>query len=422
MTPTSRTGFLLFGIALVPLLAVLLNAPIPIGLVYLLFVAVLAAAAVDGLVARKHPRMQRRVTEVISRGVPAEIEIDLTGPSVRRARVRQPSPPDVVVEPPIGRRGLEATLLAERRGRHVLGAPAVRVTGPLGLGMSTKIVGDPLEFAVYPDLPAARRLAASVRTGLFRTQGLRTRGPLGLGTEFEAIRDYVEGDDIRQVNWLATGRHQRPLVNQFRVEQERDVICVIDAGRLMSAPIGRITRLDAAVDVAAAMAAVSQVLGDRVGVVAFDSELTVDLPPRRRGADAVAKAIFDLEPSPGDSDYRKAFERVAGMKRAFVLVLTDLLDPAAARPLVAAIRVLARRHSVTVASVVDPDVEDAVTTLPADLEGAARAVAALDVLTARVEAVRLVRHYGAQVVEGPPATLSAGCVSAYLRAKAAARL
>lgn len=422
MTPTSRTGLILFGIALVPLAAVLINAPIPIGLVYLMFVAVLAAAAVDGLVARTHPRMQRRVTEVISRGVPAEVEIHLSGPSAKRARVRQPSPPDIVVEPSIGRRGLEATLVAERRGHHVLGAPAVRVTGPLGLGMSTKIVGDPVEIDVYPDLPAARRLAATVRAGLFRTEGLRTRGPLGLGTEFEAIRDYVEGDDIRQVNWLASGRHQRPLVNQFRVEQERDVICVIDAGRLMSAPIGRITRLDAAVDAAAAMAAVSQVLGDRVGVVAFDSELRVDLPPRRRGGDAVAKAIFDLEPSPVDSNYRQAFERVAGMKRAFVLVLTDLLDPAAARPLVGAIRVLARRHSVTVASVADPDVEDAVTSVPTDLEGAARAAAALDVLNARGEALRLVRHYGAQVVEGPPASLSAGCVAAYLRAKAAARL
>jgi len=110
------------------------------------------------------------------------------------------------------------------------------------------------------------------------------------------------------------------------------------------------------------------------------------------------------------------------MKRAFVLVLTDLLDPAAARPLVAAIPVLAKRHSVTVASVIDPDLEEAVTTIPTDLAGAARAAAAVDVLASRAEALRQVRHYAAQVVERPPGTLSAACVAAYLRAKATARV
>ena len=83
---------------------------------------------------------------------------------------------------------------------------------------------------MYPDLLAARRLALSVRQGRFRDQGISARGPLGLGTEFELVRDYLPDDDIRQVNWRATARLGRPMSNQYRIEQDRDVIVVVDAG------------------------------------------------------------------------------------------------------------------------------------------------------------------------------------------------
>ena len=92
---------------------------------------------------------------------------------------------------------------------------------------------------MFPDLLAARRLALSVRQGRFRDQGISARGPLGLGTEFELVRDYLPDDDIRQVNWRATARLGRPMSNQYRTEQDRDVIVVVDAGRLSAAPLPR---------------------------------------------------------------------------------------------------------------------------------------------------------------------------------------
>src|SRR5919106_1721100 len=82
------------------------------------------------------------------------------------------------------------------------------------------------------------------------------RGPLGLGTEFESVREYSPDDDIRQVNWLATARLARPMSNEFRLEQDRDVVAVIDAGRLMASPITEATLLDVALDAVTALAAV----------------------------------------------------------------------------------------------------------------------------------------------------------------------
>jgi uncharacterized protein (DUF58 family) len=282
-------------------------------------------------------------------------------------------------------------------------------------------VEEPAEIVVYPDLPAARRLASSVRAGRFRDEGLRRRGPLGLGTEFESVREYSPDDDIRQVNWRATARLGRPMSNQYRVERDRDVVCLVDCGRLMSAPFADRTRLDVALDAAVAVAAVADVLGDRCGAIAFAGDILRSLPARRAGARDVVHTLFDLEPVRVDSNYELAFQHVRGVKRAFVLVLTDLLEESAARPLVDALPIAAARHAVTVAGAADPDLEALVREPPVDPVDVYRAAAALDVLDARAIVAAKLRRAGADVVEAPPSALSAACVRAYLRAKWTAR-
>jgi uncharacterized protein (DUF58 family) len=275
---------------------------------------------------------------------------------------------------------------------------------------------------VYPDLPNARRLAHQVRTGRFRDPGERPRGPRGLGTEFETIRDYQPDDDVRQINWRATDRLQRPMSNQFREDTERDVGCAVDAGRLMAAPIGERTRLDIALDAVAAVAAVADVVGDRCGAVAFDAATLVECPPARRAGRAVVDALHDLEPSDLDSDYEHAFATLGRAKRALVMVFTDLLDDAAARPLLEAMPVLTRRHAVVVVSVLDDRIDTAASAAPADAGGAYAMVAALDALAVREAAVANLTRRGATVVQGPADSLPARCVGAYLRLKSRARI
>ena len=161
---------------------------------------------------------------------------------------------------------------------------------------------------MYPDVVAAQRLVVALRRGQFRDPGLRARGPLGLGTDFESIRDYQPDDDVRQINWTATDRVGRPMSNVYRIEQDRDVVCLLDAGRLMSAPLdARTTRLDAAVDAVTMVALVADELGDRCGVTVFDAALRAQLRPRRNGGRAVVRTILDAEPTRVDSDYDLAF-------------------------------------------------------------------------------------------------------------------
>jgi uncharacterized protein (DUF58 family) len=355
---------------------------------------------------------------VLARGAQATLSLE-AAPGVL---VRQPRAPDIEIEPGEGLGALEASITARRRGRHRLPPTATRASGPVGLAAWYRTGATKDDILVYPDLPSARRLAIAVRQGKFRGEGQMTRGPLGLGTEFESVRDYLPDDDLRQVNWRATARIGRPMSNQYRVEQDRDVICVIDAGRLMAAPIGDRTRVDAAVDAATAVALVADELGDRCGVIAFADTVLRSLRPRRRGADALVRAVFDLEPALVDADYEVAFHAVGGSKRAFVCVFTDLVDEAAAAALLDAMPALAARHAVTVAGVRDPDLDALVRSAPRTPADVFKAVAAHDVLEERARVAVALRRAGADVVEARADGLGEACVRAYLRAKGRGRL
>jgi uncharacterized protein (DUF58 family) len=212
------------------------------------------------------------------------------------------------------------------------------------------------------------------------------------------------------------------MSNQYRLEQDRDLILLIDAGRLSTAPLADATILDAELDAAVALAFVADELGDRTGTVAFDDEVRVVLPPQRKGGQAVARALYDLEANPVDSDFELAFRRAEGSKRALVVVLCDLLEEAATRPLVRAVPVLTRRHAVVVASPSDPVLEAIAHAAPTDRLSHARATVANDVLAARARAAAQVRAAGARVIEAPPEKLPATLVAQYLRAKSRAVL
>jgi uncharacterized protein (DUF58 family) len=416
VSPTPRAAALL-GIAALASLA------LPLGVALLAGVAAVCATAVDAYLSRRVPELVRTAPAVLYRGVRSSLALaPEDGFSPGALRLRQPVPPDLRLEPSEADGRLEGELTPLRRGRHELPRAAVRVTGPLGLGCTYRRALADEEVLVYPNLPAAWRVVLAVRQGRFRQAGRQTRGPLGLGTDFESIRDYLPDDDVRQINWPATSRLGRPMSNQYRVEQDRDVICVLDTGRLMAAPLGDRTRLDAAVDAAVTVAAVADEVGDRCGTVAFDRELRRTVGPRRRGAGAVVRALFDLEPSRVESDYELAFHAVGDAKRALVIVFTDLLEESAARPLLNALPVLRRRHAVAVASAADTDLDALLARAPERPRDVYATAAALDVLAARARVAALLRRAGVDVVEAAPDALGAACVRVYLRAKARARL
>jgi uncharacterized protein (DUF58 family) len=415
VAPTARTAALLAVVAC----SALVVAP---GVVIAAALILVAAAAGDAWAVREAPVIERILGRVLSRGAPAPLSVRAASSDKRRVLLRQPATPDLGVEVAASGNALQGWVTARRRGRHMLPAVASASLGPLGLARVHHRSG-PVEYVrVYPDLVAARSLLVRLRAGAAGHPGGVARGPLGLGTDFESVREYSPSDDIRQLNWRATARLGRPMSNQYRVERDRDVFCVLDSGRLMAAPIGSKTMLDAALDAVAVIALAADELGDRCGAVAFDATVRAAIAPRHLGGRAVVEALFSVEPTAVDSDFELAFTRVGSSRRAFVLVLTDLIDESAARSLIAGMPMLARRHAVVVASAIDPVLSELTTTPPGTADQVASAVVALDVLEARAAAALRLRRAGAEVLEARAEDLAGRCLSAYLRAKSRARL
>lgn len=397
-------------------------AVLPDSLATSLFALALVVVATDAWAARAVPKVTLSVPPILSRGVPSSLAAVATP---GQARLRLAPGPDLVIEPLEATGRLVGEVVARRRGSHTIPRPATRLDGPLGLGRWYHRAGDDTRVVVYPDMVQARRIATEVRLGRFGESTRRSRGPLGLGTELESIREYLPDDDIRQVNWRATARTGVAMSNTYRVEQERELMILVDSGRLMAAPVGDDrdrTRLDAAVDAAAAVATVADVMGDRTGVLAFDSSVRRRASPRRAGGESVVRAIHDLEPSAAESDYEMAFRLVAHSKRAFVLILTDLLEETAARPLIEAMPILARHHAVVVAGVTDPSVIAALSRPAASTSEAFLTAAVVDAESSRRRAAARIGGYGATVIDCSPDQLARRCVDAYLRAKRLARL
>ena len=421
MSPTRRAAVTL---GLLAVAAVVLQGAWWVAAV--LAVALAGFAFADAIaVRRRRAHLTRSQLPTVARGVPVPFEESVVVGGRGPVALRQPFPPELSVVPSEVR-GAESVLLesevtGRHRGIHALPRAAVRKVGPLGLASSDVAVGSPQQVVVMPDLPRARRMAEARARGRLGEEG-RIRSRLGIGTEFETVRDYTPDDDVRQINWIASSRVGRPMSNQYRIDENRDLICLVDVGRLMAAPLRSGTRLDIALDAVAALAVAAEEAGDRVGTIAFGETILRKLTPRRRGAEAVVRALFDLEPEEVESDYGRAFTAVGGAKRALVALFTDLMDESATSSLIEALPVLVRSHAVMAVTCSDIDLVAAANKPPERVYDVLRQAVAVDLLDSTARSVSLLRAMGALVVVGSPDRLGSACVDGYLRLKRRARV
>ncbi len=251
---------------MIALLALVVPTWVPIALALALLGGVLA----DGWTVRAAPTIERRASTALSRGARTPLRITVGAQDGRRVLLRQPPAAGVAVDGGTAVSELSGGLTALVRGRHVLPGVASASLGPLGLTRVHHPSGEPTELRVYPDVAGARRLILRLRRAMAGHRAGWPAGRLGLGTEFEAVRDYSVDDDIRAINWRATARMGRPMSNQYRVERDREVVSLIDCGRLMGASLGAGTLLDTALDAVTVIALAVDELGDRFGAIAFD--------------------------------------------------------------------------------------------------------------------------------------------------------
>jgi len=308
-----------------------------------------------------------------------------------------------------------------KRGRYEFGKTAIRYLSRFGFVWCQANVGEPQTVKVYPNMRRAREMelkALGERSFLAIQRRAVRRGE---GREFESMRDYVRGDSIRHISWAVTARHGKLTTRQYQIERDQTVIIALDAGRLMTGRIDDETKFDTALHAALALMSASARAGDNCGLVVFGRRVRKYLPPKRglEHIDAVLEALHDLEPELIEPSYARAFQFIASntKKRAFVVILTDLIDKDSSKELINSLKLLRPRHLPLVATIGDRDLNAAVSQLPSNIKDVFTQSAAEEIIYQRESALKLVESIGGMALDVTTQTLAPKLLEAYLRVK-----
>jgi uncharacterized protein (DUF58 family) len=349
-----------------------------------------------------------------------------------RARVRDAWPPSAgaaprevaVSVPPGERRRVDMRLLPTRRGDRRAVSVTIRSFGPLRLAARQLSRQAPWSVRVLPAFPSRRHLPAKLAR-LRELTGQHVALIRGQGTEFDSLREYVDGDDVRSIDWRATARRSDVVVRTWRPERDRRIYLVLDTGRTAAGRVGDIPRLDCSMDAALLLGALASRAGDRVDLLAFDRQVRARVEGSTRTGllTAMVRAMAPLEPELIESDAAGMVSALLARvrQRCLVVLLTDLNATAMEEGLLPLLPQLTAKHLVMIAAVSDPRVSE-MATARGDAAAVYDAAAAERARADRRRVTAELRRYGVEVVDAPPDDIASALADAYLSLKAAGRL
>ena len=313
-----------------------------------------------------------------------------------------------------------------KRSRYRFGRTAVRTTSRFGLLWLASSSGEPDEVAVYPDIRRARALELKSLGAQSFVAIQRKAVRRGEGREFESMRDYVLGDEMRHISWTATARRSKLTTRQYQIERDQNVIVALDAGRLMTGRIQGETKFETALHAGLAVMSAASRAGDNFGLVVFGRRILRYVPPGKglSHLDAIVGALHDIEPELVEPSYARALKFIAAntKKRSFVMLLTDLVDTESSKDLIASLKLLRPRHLPLVATIGDRDLRTALRTTPGEIREVFVQSAAAEIVLQRQSALRVIETLGGLTIDVTARTLAPKLLEAYLRVKERGRL
>lgn len=407
-------------------------------------VALLLWAAVDWLRARSEalPAAQRVVNATLAVGEWAQVELrfhwarrvpaELSVFDHHPASFQQEGLPAAVHTAGNNAQALRYRVRPQARGDHAFGRIELRIRSPWAAWLRQVQVAEAQEVRVYPNFaPLARHALRAVdyRNARF---GLQQRQRRGQGMDFSQLREYREGDSMRQIDWKATTRMGKMISREYQDERDQRILLLVDCGRRMGArerDPGRtsgsdLSHFDHALDTVLMLAYVALSHGDRVGLMTLGGPERY-LPVQHSAATVsrILRETYDLQPTLQVSDFERAAQQLLlrERKRALVVLMTNLRDEDD-QGLLAAARLLSSRHLVLVASLREAALDAAQDEGIQDAFDAARVTAAVDYARRREATLRRLRAEGVLCLDVKPEDLAIETVNRYLAVKAANRL
>jgi uncharacterized protein (DUF58 family) len=394
-----------------------------------LLLALLIVAALDGVLVCRlpSPRLARQLPGSLALGRWGEVRLDIHHDYRDACRLRvfdhvpdglnvEHQPQAIELQP--GQTGqLGYRLRPLRRGHFSFERCEVQLPSPMGLWRQRRYLALAGATRVYPDfarLHSARLLAVD---NWLSQLGVRQRPRRGQGLEFHQLREFREGDSLRQIDWKATARQRMPIAREYQDERDQQIIFLLDCGRRMRSQDGDLAHFDHALNACLLLSYIALRQGDAVGLATFASDRQRYLPPVKgaQQLNVLLNAVYDLDSSRRTADFgAAASELLARQKRRALVVLVTNLRDEDDEQLLTAVKRIGSHHRVLVASLRE-EVLDSLRHTPVQTwQEALSYCGGIDYLNARNSLHEKLDAHGVPVLDARPGELGAQLVSRYL--------
>ena len=312
-----------------------------------------------------------------------------------------------------------------KRGHFRFDHCEINLPSPLGLWSGKRLLSVTDHTRVYPDFARLYGGQLLAVDNWLSQLGVRQRQRRGLGMEFHQLREFREGDSLRQIDWKATARQRTPIAREYQDERDQQIIFMLDCGRHMRSHDGELAHFDHALNACLLLSYVALRQGDAVGLSTFASDQPRYLAPVKGAGqlNVLLNTVYDLNSTQRSADYQAAATQLLARqkRRALVVVVTNLRDEDD-EELLTAVNRLGKQHRVLVASLREDVLDTLRQSTVQTLNEALTYCGTVDYLNARAELHERLNAHGVPVVDARPNTLGAQLVTHYLSSKRAGKL
>ena len=402
-------------------------------LALLLNVVLVVVAGVDIMISGSpdEVEIQREISEVLSVGTPNPSKL------VLRSKCRLPLTvtvhedpgelceadrlPQTITLAPWKEGSVNYSVTPLKRGAANLEAVHLRFPTLLKLWTRHQVRELKTPVRIYPDIRAVYRYELMASRNRLAEIGVRMMRMPGQGREFERLREYRYGDDIRRIDWKATARQRELVTREFNVERNQNIVLMIDCGRFMRNETDGISYLDRALNSAIMLSYIALGQGDNVSLLAFSNKIERFIRPVRGkpGIQNILRSTYDIQASSKAADYNLALEYLSSMqrKRALVILITFVTDEVQLNIIGESLQLKSLPYLPMCVLLQDVGLREMADRVPETDLTAFHTAAAAQILTGQAQQVARMRENGVLMVDTPPDLLTERLINEYLMIK-----
>lgn len=430
----NRRFFWLFW-AIVALMLLSVNFPLLRNTALVMFAILIAASLADLLLLFKAGNISadRQMPQRLSNGSENEVSITSTSnyPFLISLKIYEDFPEQFQIRDKFFALNLKPgstsntvyKLRPVKRGEYVFGYLNIHVSGVLGLMARRFRFCQNQKTQVYPSFAQMKKYEIMAISNRLTEAGIKKVRKIGSGYEFEHIRQYVQGDDPRKVNWKATARKGELMVNNFQDEKAQQIYCLIDKGRTMKMPFDEMSLLDYAINSSLVLSNTALIKGDKAGIITFSDKTGTILPAERRTAQInnILETLYNQKTRYAESDFENLYVTVRAKinQRSLLMLFTNFESPQGMRRQLYYLKALSRHHKLVVIFFVNTELQLITQASIKTAEDIYIKTTAEKFILDKHLIVKELNKEGIQTILCPPKELTISTLNKYLEIKAA---